>query len=298
MPALGLWRLGAAPSRSPPPPAGSCSGRCRSSAFVVVERGAQPSRLPVRASVTFPAAAPADFYADRAVEAVGLPPSCSTPPSSSRSAPRCSRWSLGDRRGVRPAMLFCWSVAGLAAALMPTPTWRQYLLPLLPPLFVHARLDVGEAPARRDRPRPVRSPSPPPASPPPRRRWRAAARRWPARGATARRSARRWTQRSVAGPVATLSPQFLPRAGESPTRASRPAPSISAAVTCPHLPTCRWWRAATSAAWRCRPRSWPAARTTWTSGDARLDRALESEAARRGYRRIGVAGTRWRLWVR
>lgn len=46
-----------------------------------------------------------------------------------------TRWR---QRNDTPAagMLDAMIVAGIVAALIPTPTWRQYLLPLLPPLFI------------------------------------------------------------------------------------------------------------------------------------------------------------------
>jgi 4-amino-4-deoxy-L-arabinose transferase-like glycosyltransferase len=42
-------------------------------------------------------------------------------------------------------------LAGLAAALAPTPTWQQYLIPMLPPLFIALGLELSRArPKRRD----------------------------------------------------------------------------------------------------------------------------------------------------
>jgi hypothetical protein len=52
------------------------------------------------------------------------------------------------RRGKRNGphlLLDLLVIAGLAAALLPTPTWRQYLIPLLPPLFVRLGLAWQEA---------------------------------------------------------------------------------------------------------------------------------------------------------
>lgn len=47
-----------------------------------------------------------------------------------------------------PAPLPLLALAGLAAGLAPFPTWRQYLLPLLPPLFVMLALRWSSAPPR------------------------------------------------------------------------------------------------------------------------------------------------------
>ena len=55
--------------------------------------------------------------------------------------------------GTKPRpLLLIMIVAGLFAALLPTPTWRQYLLPLLPPLFVALALSwTRRPPGRRER---------------------------------------------------------------------------------------------------------------------------------------------------
>jgi hypothetical protein len=47
------------------------------------------------------------------------------------------RWRSG---GAATRMLDTLALAGLVAALLPEPTWRQYLLPVLPPLFVRLAL--------------------------------------------------------------------------------------------------------------------------------------------------------------
>ena len=55
-----------------------------------------------------------------------------------------------DGRHVLLDLLF---IAGLIAALLPTPTWRQYLIPMLPPLFVRLGLawHEGAVPRRWQR---------------------------------------------------------------------------------------------------------------------------------------------------
>jgi hypothetical protein len=57
-----------------------------------------------------------------------------------------ARW----RRAEGPArMLDVLALAGLVAALLPEPTWRQYLLPVLPPLFVRLALAWEATPPGR-----------------------------------------------------------------------------------------------------------------------------------------------------
>ena len=55
----------------------------------------------------------------------------------------------GWRRDPAVRLLDLLIVAGLIAALLPTPTWRQYVIPLLPPLFVALGLDFSRAPPPR-----------------------------------------------------------------------------------------------------------------------------------------------------
>ncbi|MFD1612541.1 DUF2029 domain-containing protein [Sphingomonas tabacisoli] len=55
---------------------------------------------------------------------------------------------LNRKRGALPVLeMLC--VAGVVAALIPAPTWRQYLMPALPPLFVLAAVRLtGTRPSR------------------------------------------------------------------------------------------------------------------------------------------------------
>ncbi len=57
------------------------------------------------------------------------------------------RWRRHERGLAR--LLDVMIVAGLIAALLPEPTWRQYLLPVLPPLFVRLALLWEHAPPGR-----------------------------------------------------------------------------------------------------------------------------------------------------
>lgn len=58
-----------------------------------------------------------------------------------------ARWRR-DERGLE-RLLDVMILAGLVAALLPEPTWRQYLLPMLPPLFVRLALAWERSPPGR-----------------------------------------------------------------------------------------------------------------------------------------------------
>jgi hypothetical protein len=58
-----------------------------------------------------------------------------------------ARWRRDERGLVR--LLDVMILAGLVAALLPEPTWRQYLLPILPPLFVRLALVWERSPPAR-----------------------------------------------------------------------------------------------------------------------------------------------------
>ncbi len=245
--------------------------------------------------LAFPAAAPADYYADQPWKLTGWAKLIDLLKFLALG-PALLAVVVGARR-PRPAMLLWLTVAGLVAAAVPTTTWRQYLLPMLPPLFVM----LAWTWARR----------------PPAAVMRAVFVIFAAAGlaptivalASGRPAmAAAWTQGGAiraamdagdaAGPVATLSPQFLPRAGRmlDPRFAPGPfwfrnrhltAPAGLPLVAARDLPGVA-----------LPPTVLVGGEDGWTSGNGRLDRALESEAARRGYRRVAVAGTPFRLWLR
>ncbi|MDV3458774.1 DUF2029 domain-containing protein [Sphingomonas sp. HF-S4] len=61
-------------------------------------------------------------------------------------------WRLRDARERVDTLLELLILASLLSAVLPEPTWRQYLLPVLPPLFLRlARIWRLSAPARRQR---------------------------------------------------------------------------------------------------------------------------------------------------
>ncbi|MFC3578569.1 glycosyltransferase family 39 protein [Sphingomonas hylomeconis] len=208
------------------------------------------------------------------------------------------RWRA---RGGRAIDWMLWGA--VAAALLPTPTWRQYLLPLLPMLFV--RLAIGwqvAPPGRRTRIALVvfvcagLAPS-----------LEAVIRARPGipmtdalRHGGAIRTA--LDRAGVTGPVATLAPQFLPATGRLPDArfAAGPFYFRSHALLSPSDEAIVHVAAQdTLGIAFARP---PAAILTggegpWTSGDAELDEVLERWALRHGWRRQAVAGGRFRLYV-
>ncbi|QNA85998.1 phospholipid carrier-dependent glycosyltransferase [Sphingomonas sp. So64.6b] len=198
--------------------------------------------------------------------------------------------------------------AGIIAALAPFPTWRQYLLPILPPLFV--RLAIGwqaSPPGRRTRIALVvfvcagLAPS-----------VEALVRAIPGvpmveamRQGAAIRSA--LDAGGVNGPVATLSPQFLPATGRLPDPRFATGPF--------YFRSHKLLNANAEAVDRVIARDTlgihfaghfpqsPAAilvggEGNWTSGDPALDEVLEDWAKRNGWRPVPVAGGRFRLYVR
>jgi hypothetical protein len=209
------------------------------------------------------------------------------------------------RRDPLARLLDIMIVAGLIAALLPAPTWRQYLLVMLPPLFVRtsrlwpalwsslrARAAVivftvaGLAPSLIVLATAMLSGWPLPAA--------------IAEGRALRRAMDRL---HVAGPVATLSPQFVPATGRpiDPRFAAGPfffrsAGLLSAADERRFVLLSR---ATVAAQFRVHP---PAAIVTGgeserTSGDPRLDAALSAVAEAQGWRAIAVPGTPFTLHV-
>ncbi|MBY0521347.1 MAG: DUF2029 domain-containing protein, partial [Sphingomonas sp.] len=203
-----------------------------------------------------------------------------------------------DRRAVLLVLLI---VAGLIAALLPEPTWRQYLMPVLPPLFVRLAM------AWQARP--------------PGRTMRIVLAVFVGAGlattvegvirlrgltmvdATAQAIAIGRVARAerVTGPVATLSPQFLPAAGLSidPRFAAgsyyfRTFALLDPAFERPYVLVSR-----ARIDFGCVP---PAAiliggEGAWTSGDAGDDAALEAYAVTNRWRRHDVPGGRFRLYT-
>jgi hypothetical protein len=188
-------------------------------------------------------------------------------------------------------------LAGLIAALAPVPTWRQYLLPMLPALFVRLAL-VWHAH-------------------PPGKAMRIAAVVFAcaglaptveavASGGIPMREAMRDTARvretldheHVTGPVATLSPQFLPNRAIDPRFATGPFYFRSKALlNASQEYQLRLVSQARIALLGDPPAILTGGEGTWSSGDDRIDAALATYAMRQGYRAVPVVGTRFTLYV-
>lgn len=194
-------------------------------------------------------------------------------------------------------------VAGLIAALLPTPTWRQYLLPVLPPLFI--RLGIawqcrppgsaqriaaivlacgGLAPSVEALVGAAQSGLP-----------MAEAARETAAIAAALDSAR------ITGPIATLSPQFVPGTGRpiDPRFATGPffyrGRALLSAAQARH-----WQMIANDRALPIIPP--PAAvliggEDRWTSGSGAIDAMLRHHSPFDRWREVPVASKRFRLFV-
>ena len=211
-----------------------------------------------------------------------------------------------DRRRDRLAVLLdVMIVAGLIAAILPAPTWRQYLLVMLPPLFVRLSLVPALAmPGRSLRaaalvfavaglaPSAVTLAKAIDTGPPLLTAMRD--------GAALRTALDR---AGVAGPVATLAPQFVPATGRpiDPRFAAGPFYFRSTGLLSPTVARAFVLldRSAALAQLSAAP---PAAIVTggeggWTSGDARLDASLVASAGT-GWRATAVAGTPFTLYVR
>ncbi len=188
-------------------------------------------------------------------------------------------------------------LAGLIAALAPVPTWRQYLLPMLPALFVRLAL-VWHAH-------------------PPGKAMRITAVVFACAGLAptleavasggipmldAMRDAagvRQTLEREqITGPVATLSPQFLPGRAIDARFATGPFYFRSTALLNAHQEYQLHLVSHARIALLGHP---PAILTggegAWSSGDDRIDGALAAYAVRQGYRAVAVPGTRFTLYV-
>ncbi|MDO7843993.1 DUF2029 domain-containing protein [Sphingomonas immobilis] len=256
--------------------------------------------------LTFPARAPAEYYlaAGKAWKLGGLAKMGDTLKFLALGpALPALLWVLRDRRRDRTRVLLdALIVAGLVAALLPAPTWRQYLAPVLPPLF--ARLALA---------------------------WQARPPGKPARiialvfavaglapsveaGVSALHATPMLTalRQSVAiraaldgsgsrGPVVTLSPQFLAGTGHMPDArfAAGPFYFRSRRLLDPaQEPALHAVSRDRLGALGDPPAILVGGEGAWTSGDAGLDAMLANWARSRGYRAVAVPGGRFTLYIR
>ena len=254
-------------------------------------------------TVRFPALAPAEFYvghpwkmslAAKAVDALKF---------LALGPPLLALVVVGMRRR-RHHVMETLLLAGFVAALLPFPTWRQYLLPAIPPLFVLLALawETG-LPGRALRigivvtacaglATTVASAIGSAGDP-----WMAIALR---EGAAIRAGLDR---AGVSGPVATLSPEFLPRTKRlpDPRFAAGPFYFRSSHLLGPeaearfHLVS----GARTGDLERDPPQALlVGGEAPWTAGDSDVDAVLESWAVGHSYRAVPIASRRFRLYVK
>lgn len=196
-------------------------------------------------------------------------------------------------------------LAGLIAAVLPSPVWRQYLMPVLPPLFVRLALLWRIAPPGRATKIAfavfVAAGLAPSAG-------TLLGQRIAMDGAMNEGRAIRAAMdvARVTGAVATLSPQFLPMTGRLPDARFATGPFFwrSPAPLSPRDQAQRRVVAARSIDSLFAPGGTrqPAAvlvggEGPWTSGDTRVDAGLEAWAIRSGWKRVQVASKHFRLYV-
>ena len=265
-------------------------------AFVAWTYASSPAGF-VFGTFTFPARGPAEYYASRPWK-MSLP---------AKAIDTLKFLALGaalpalalvarDAWRRRTVGLLEWLIlAGLIAALLPFPTWRQYLLPALPALFVRLSL-----------------------IPPPSRAWRitvaifATAGLAPSAAALADSDSlsltvalregqavgRTLDQHGVEGPIATLSPQMLPAANRLPDAAFATGPfyfrstNLLDARREHALHLISQARVNLDGSTILTGGEGPA-----TSGDANLDRALSQAALDANYDAVPVPDTRFTLYV-
>ena len=205
-----------------------------------------------------------------------------------------------ERLRRRPDLLAVMVLAGLIAGLLPSPTWRQYWLPLLPPLFVAlAVLWTRQPPSRAMRIAVAvflvagLAPSVAALADGP-GLWRAMA--------ESRALGTALDRAGVAPdvPVATLSPQLLPAAGRKPDPRFATGPFYFRSTGL--LDRAQEERLGLISRARL-PASAPAAvlvggEDRWSAGDPELDLAMQRWAVASGLRRVDVPRSRLRLFVR
>lgn len=243
--------------------------------------------------LTFPAKAPAEFYADRPWKLSLAAKGIDTLKFLALGPALLALVAAWRGRALRRPWVWL-ALAGFVAALLPEPTWRQYLLPALPPLFLMAALGIERHP--------------------PNRTMRTAAVPLVVAGlapslialASGGGMVDAMRERAVIaaalgtrGPVATLSPQFVadpdPRFATGPfafriRRFLAPEDEAARRIVTPRT---------LAAQFAARP---PAAiliggEGKWTSGTDGADAPLEAWARSNGWRQMPLASYRFRLWV-
>jgi hypothetical protein len=247
--------------------------------------------------IRFPAIAPADYYqaAGRAWKLGALAKALDTLKFLALGPALLAIFVVGRTRKA-PMVLVTLVAVTAMAGLLPTPTWRQYWLPLLPPLFVLLALAwTAQVPTRAIRIAAVvfavagLAPS-----------VEAVLKPFGMRKALEETTALRQLGRGAN--VATLSPQFLPATmSVDPRFATGPFYFRSTGLLPPpqeralHLISAPGLER--SFAERPPALILVGGEGRWTSGDAALDRTLESWALAHGWQRLPLASTRLRLYA-
>ncbi len=255
---------------------------------------------------TFPAMAPAEYYT-----AIGRPEKLSPGVKALDLAkfmalgvalPAAALIARNRPRGPVARLCVVFLAAGVLAAVLPSPTWRQYLLPALPPLFVLLALAWDRAAIGRG--------------------WRIALATFAVAGvvptlasftqgkpamptalAEARALRAGLDRAGIGDGVATLSPQFLPGTGRlpDPRWAAGPFYFRGQGLLSPgeEAQLRLVSRGSLDAALRRAPPSaiLVGGEGEWTAGSAALDAALEGWARQAGWQPVAVASRRFRLYA-
>ena len=251
---------------------------------------------------TFPHRAPALYYADAPFRLSLVAKAFDSAKFLALGAALPALWLVARAtvRGRRAAWLDAMLAAGILAALLPEPTWRQYWLPALPPLFV--RLALLPAPARAVRrvlgglaaiglvPS-LLAVAGAPGGVPLLVAWRESR----AIGAALDAAGR-------GGPVATLAPELLPAARRLPDPRFATGPFVFRASGLADDATQRRLHLV-SADRLDRLARWPdvvmtGGETRAAGGSDALDRRLAGWALAHGYRPLPLRARRLRLFVR
>lgn len=270
-------------------------------AFVAASAAAAPMGC-LFGTLTFPMTAPHEYYAVRPWKLGGVAKLADMLKFLALGPALLALAAVGVRGGPRRPTLLDWLIlAGFVAALLPSPTWRQYLLPMLPPLFVRLAL-VWQAQ-------------------PPGRTVRVAGVVCACAGlaptveailAPAGITAAMRESRAIAaaldtarfdGRIATLSPQFVPATGRGidPRFATGPFYFRSRRLLTLRDEVQVHVVGRRTMIWHFRGMPPQAilvgGEGAWTSGDAALDALLEGWATAHRWQRLPLASDRFRLYL-
>lgn len=257
--------------------------------------------------ISFPAQAPIDWYANgpRAAKLSVFGKIADTLKFLALGPALLALWAIVRQRArvSRSRALDALIIAGLIAALLPTPTWRQYLLPMLPPLFIGLALVWHAHPAGRGQ-RVAAIVLACAGLAPSAEALVGAARHGLPMAEAARESAAiavALDSAGVTGPVATLSPQFVPGTGRAIDPRFATGPFLYRGRALLGAAQARRWHMITSN--RALPVTpAPAAlliggEDRWTSGNAAIDATLRRHPPFDRWRKMPVASNRFRLYL-